>query len=117
MSAGKGKRGAVKEIGPGGVQEYFDEQVAAHGGLSEVFDNFVGQKGRPDRVVTWKSRGSAQIDFVELKTIGGRLESWQERDHKRRRKLGCHVEVLWSKAMVDDYIWRRCPWPTYGISK
>ena len=103
MSAGKTRRSSVKEIGPGGVQDYFDEQVALHGGMSEPVVR-LGYRGFPDRLVTWPRHGWAKIDFVELKTIGGKLEPWQERDHERRRKFNCHVRVLWTKAMVDDYI-------------
>jgi hypothetical protein len=103
MSASKVRRG-IKEVGRGGVQEHFDTQVWLRGGMTDVFDKGPGAKGRPDRVVTWPAYGFARIHFVELKTIGGRLETWQERDHARRRKLNCHVFVLWTKRQVDDYV-------------
>lgn len=111
MSASKSRRGDVKEIGRGGVQEYFDEAVAKAGGMTDVFDNYAKKIGRPDRIVTWPRAGFAAIDFVELKTIGGKLESWQARDHERRRKLGAYVVVLWTKDMVDYYIWLRAQPP------
>jgi hypothetical protein len=103
MSAGKQKR-RVLEVGPSGVQAYFDQQVELWGGMSEVFDKGPGAKGRPDRVVTWPAFSFARIHFVELKTIGGELESWQERDHKRRRAVNCYVRVIWTKAKVDEYV-------------
>ena len=106
MSAGKSRRSDIKEVGRGGVQEYFDTQVELAGGTSEVFDNYRRKKGRPDRVVTWPAYGFARIHFVELKTIGGELDSCQERDHARRRKMGAHVEVLWTKEQVDRYVGR-----------
>jgi hypothetical protein len=106
MSTGKGRRGSVKEVGPGGTQEYFDQQVEAHGGTSEVFDKGPGARFRPDRVVTWPCYAWAHIHFVEMKTIGGELSSGQERDHARRRAKGSQVFVLWTKKMVDEYVER-----------
>jgi hypothetical protein len=94
----------VKETGPGGVQAYFDAQVEAAGGMTDVFDRGFGANGRPDRVVTWPMGGWARIHLVELKTIGGRRRPSQIRDHERRRKLGCIVYVLWTKQQVDRYI-------------
>jgi hypothetical protein len=103
MSAGKLKRGTQESE----VEKYLVEQVELHGGIAEKFHP--PPKGRPDRIVTWPAYGFARVHFVELKTIGGKLESWQERDHARRRKLGCHVFVIWTKNQVDDYIRRFSP--------
>lgn len=103
MSAGKNKRGVLECE----VEKYFVEQVTMRGGLCEKFNP--PPKGRPDRIVTWPAIGFARIHFVELKTIGGKLESWQERDHARRRKLNCYVFILWTKKQVDDYIERFAP--------
>lgn len=102
MSAGKSRRGPVKELGRGGVQEYLKEQVELHGGAWDHFSS-PGKKGVPDLIITWPMHGWAKIDFVETKTIGGKLESWQDRDHKRRAKLGCHVVVIWDFGGVDRY--------------
>lgn len=88
------------------VELYFVDQVEAHGGMAEKLTT--GRRGPPDRLVTWPAYGFARIHFVELKTIGGKLESWQERDHARRRKLGAHVDVLWTRSMVDNYVARFC---------
>lgn len=105
MSAGKLKRNTQESE----VEEYLVEQVELHGGMCEKFNP--PPKGRPDRIVTWPTYGFARVHFVELKTIGGKLESWQERDHARRRKLHCHVFVLWTKKQVDDYVARFTPKP------
>lgn len=105
MSAGKGKRG-VRESD---VESYFVERVEACGALVDKF--MTGRCGPPDRVVTWPRYGFATIHFVELKTIGGKLESWQERDHARRRKAGAFVFVIWTKAQVDSYITEHGPIP------
>jgi len=112
MSASKIRRGDVKEVGRGGTQEYFDKQVALAGGMTDVFDKGPGAKGRPDRVVTWPAYGFARVHFVEMKAPLGHVESWQDRDHKRRRKLGCHVFIIWTKKQVDEYVQRFCQIPT-----
>jgi hypothetical protein len=108
LSAGKSKRGSVLELGKGGVQDYLFEQVELHGGMCEHFSS-PGKVGVPDCIVTWPAYSFARIHFVETKTIGGKLESWQERDHKRRRKLGCFVAVIWTKKQVDLYVKRFAP--------
>ena len=100
MSAGKLKRNTQESE----IEKYLVEQVELHGGMCEKFRP--PPKGLPDRIVTWPAYGFARVHFVELKTIGGKLESWQERDHARRRKLGCHVFVIWTKKQVDDYVER-----------
>lgn len=106
MSAGKVRRGVRESL----IEKYFVDEVERHGGMCEKFCPR-GQRGRPDRIVTWPAYGFARIHFVELKTIGGKLEPWQERDHARRRKLGCRVEVLWTTAQIDEYIKRFCEAP------
>jgi hypothetical protein len=106
MSAGKLKR-ALYEVA---VEKYLIERVEACGGMIEKFTS-PGKRGVPDRIVTWPRYGFATIHFVELKTIGGKLESWQERDHERRMKLGAFVFVIWTKAQVDAYIDNHAPFP------
>ena len=108
MSRGKNKRGAVKEIGKGGVEEYFVEQVELHGGICPKLVD-IGRKGFPDRTPMWPEYGWARIHFVELKTIGGCLESWQERYHKDLRAVGAQVFVIWTKTQVDEYVERFKP--------
>ena len=87
------------------IETYLVEQVEKHGGLCEKFTS-PGKRGVPDRIVIWPAYGFARVHFVELKTIGGKLEPIQERDHARRKRLGCRVEVIWTKAQVDEYILR-----------
>jgi hypothetical protein len=108
VSRGKNKRGAVKEIGKGGVEEYFVEQVELHGGICPKLVD-IGRKGFPDRTPMWPEYGWARIHFVELKTIGGCLESWQERYHKDLRAVGAQVFVIWTKTQVDEYVERFKP--------
>lgn len=104
MSDGKSRRGEIKEEA---IERYLVEQVEKHGGLCEKFIS--GKRGVPDRIVTWAASGWARIHFVELKTIGGKLDSAQVRDHERRRKLGCIVRVIWTKRQVDNYVAQFCP--------
>jgi hypothetical protein len=110
LSAGKSKRGSILELGKGGVQQYLFEQVEAHNGMCEHFTS-PGKVGVPDCIVTWPVFSFARIHFVETKTIGGKLETWQKRDHERREKLGCCVFVLWTKHQVDKYVERFDPSP------
>ena len=98
----KDKRGTIKEAV---IEEYFVRQVESHGGMCEKFVS-PGKKGVPDRIVTWPAAQWASVHFVELKTIGGELFPWQERDHERRRRLGCFVHVIWTKSQVDAYVER-----------
>jgi uncharacterized OB-fold protein len=100
MSAGKQKRGSISEAA---LEHYFVEQVEKHGGIAEKFTS-PGRRHVPDRIVTWPCYGFARVHFVELKTIGGKLELGQIRDHARRRHLGCHVRVVWTKKQVDEYV-------------
>ena len=101
MSASKVKRTTREST----IEKYFVEEVEKRGAICEKFAS-PGKRGVPDRIVTWPAYGFARIHFVELKTIGGNLEPWQERDHARRKRLGCRVEVLWTKAQVDEYVKR-----------
>lgn len=106
MSEGKSRRSDIKEAA---IEKYLVEQVEARGGLCEKFVS--GKRGVPDRIVTWPASGWARIHFVELKTIGGKLDSAQERDHERRRRLNCIVRVLWTKAQVLAYCKQFGPLP------
>jgi hypothetical protein len=87
------------------IEKYLVEQVKLHDGMCEKFVS-PGKKFVPDRIVTWPAFSFARVHFVEAKTIGGELSEGQKRDHARRRKLGCHVFVLWTKQQVDEYVQR-----------
>lgn len=99
MSAGKVKRVPLEED----IEGYLVDRVQEHGGMAEKFTS-PGKRGVPDRIITWPAFGFARVHFVETKTIGGTCESWQLRDHARRRRLGCHVFVIWTKKQVDEYV-------------
>jgi hypothetical protein len=60
------------------------------GGLCEKFVS-PGRRSVPDRIVTLPG---GRIVFVEVKAPGKGPTELQERDHWRRRKLGCEVVVI-----------------------
>lgn len=100
MSAAKGRRGDVSERE---VEAYLQEQVGLHGGFCYLVAPR-GTRGPPDTVIVWPRDGWAQIHLAEIKTIGGKLEPWQERFHETLAKLNCHVRVFWTKDQVDPYV-------------
>lgn len=106
MSAAKLKRSVLETS----IENYLVASVELFGGMCEKFTS-PGKKGVPDRIVTWPAPGFARVHFVELKAPLGRLDPWQERDHDRRRKLNCHVFVLYTEKQVDDYVQRFKPQP------
>jgi hypothetical protein len=106
MSAGKQKRGTREST----IEAYLVEQVEKHGGMCEKFVS-PGRRGVPDRIVTWPAYGFARVHFVEVKAIGGKLDPAQVRDHARRRKLNCFVQVVWSRMGVDSYVSEYAPAP------
>lgn len=82
------------------IEKTLREGVEALGGTSEKFSPR-GQIGRPDQLVSWPD---AFAEFVETKAPDGKLESWQARDHKRRRVMGFHVHVIWTMEGVEAYL-------------
>ena len=100
--------GTVGVVATGAMEDYLFEQVETHGGMCEHFKS-PGKAGVPDCIVTWPAYGFARVHFIETKTIGGELSEVQKRDHARRRKLGCHVFVLWTKQQIDEYVQRFKP--------
>ena len=65
-------------------------RVTKLGGLCEKFVS-PGRRSVPDRLVTLPG---GRIVFVEVKAPGKKPTELQERDHWRRRKLGCEVIVI-----------------------
>ena len=65
-------------------------RVTALGGMCEKFTS-PGRRSVPDRVVTLPG---GRIVFVECKAPGTVPTELQERDHGRRRALGCEVVVI-----------------------
>ena len=74
-------------------------RVKELGGLCEKFVS-PGRRSVPDRIVTLPG---GRIVFVEVKAPGKGPTELQERDHWRRRKLGCEVFVINSIEGVDAF--------------
>lgn len=87
------------------VETYLRIRVERRGGTCEKFTS-PGRVGVPDRQVNDRP---GHIDFVETKrpkSEGGKLKSWQERDHARRRARGFRVFCLYTIEDVDHYMAR-----------
>jgi hypothetical protein len=65
-------------------------RVKELGGMCEKFVS-PSRRAVPDRIVTLPG---GYIVFVELKAPGMRPSVAQQRDHERRRALGCDVRVI-----------------------
>lgn len=72
------------------VEKALCDRVKELGGLCEKFTS-PNRKNVPDRVVILPA---GKIIFVELKAPNKKPTKAQERDHNRRRKLGCDVRVI-----------------------
>jgi hypothetical protein len=82
------------------IEDYLTEGVELLGGqcLKWVIP---GRVGPPDRILLMPG---GRIVFVELKTIGGKLEPWQKRFHLMLVELGFRVAVLWTPQQVSDFL-------------
>jgi hypothetical protein len=72
------------------IERAFVARVKSLGGMAEKFTS-PGRRSVPDRLVTMPG---GQIIFVELKAPGKKPTDAQQRDHDRRRVLGCDVRVI-----------------------
>ena len=72
------------------IEQALVYRVKALGGTCEKFVSH-GRRAVPDRIVTLPG---GKIFFVELKATGNKPTGAQQRDHARRRALGCDVRVI-----------------------
>jgi hypothetical protein len=72
------------------VEKALVRRVKALGGLCEKFTS-PGRRSVPDRLVTMPD---GKIIFVELKRPGSKPTEAQQKDHERRRSMGCDVRVI-----------------------
>lgn len=80
------------------IEKALCDRVKELGGLCEKFTS-PNRKNVPDRIVTLENR----IIFVELKAPNKKPTKAQERDHDRRRKLGCDVRVINSVGSANAF--------------
>lgn len=72
------------------IEKALCDRVKELGGLCEKFTS-PGRRSVPDRLITLPGN---KIIFVELKATGKEPTKLQEKDHVRRRALGCDVRVI-----------------------
>jgi len=75
------------------------KKVKGLGGMCEKFTS-PARRFVPDRIITLPE---GQIIFVECKAPGKKPTEGQERDHGRRRVLGCDVRVIDSLEQVERF--------------
>lgn len=95
------------------VEKHLRKRVIAAGGLIRKMI-WPGHRGAPDRLVVWSYRQKLDgkgffhyandIDLIELKRPGGKLDEHQVREHQKLRDMGCTVITLDSIEAVDAYI-------------
>ena len=78
------------------VETYLRDQVKLLGGDTRKWVS-PGRDGVPDQIVF----GFNLIFFCEVKTIDGKFEPSQEREHERLRALGSIVVTVWGNKGVD----------------
>lgn len=81
------------------VERALVKRVKALGGMAEKFTS-PARRSVPDRLVTMPD---GQIIFVELKAPGKKPTEAQERDHAKRRAMGCDVRVIDNKDDADAF--------------
>lgn len=72
------------------IERALVRRIKALGGMCEKFTS-PGRRSVPDRIVTLPG---GRIVFVELKAPGKKPTPLQQRDHERRRAMGCDVRVI-----------------------
>ena len=81
------------------IEKKFIKHVEKLGGIAEKFTS-PGRRSVPDRLVTLPGN---RIIFVELKSPDKRPTELQQRDHARRRALGCDVRVINSIDQIERF--------------
>ena len=72
------------------IEAAFVARVKALGGMAEKFTS-PAKRSVPDRIVTMPG---GRIIFAECKAPGKKPTPAQQKDHERRRALGCEVLVI-----------------------
>ena len=77
--------------------------VRALGGRAFKFVS-PGRRGVPDRVVVLPANPQPRIYWVELKTDGGTVSPWQNREIEWLSRMGQRVLVLYGARDVKDWL-------------
>jgi len=81
------------------IENALKRRVKELGGMCEKFVS-PARRNVPDDLVTLPGN---RVIFVECKRPGEKARSGQERDHSRRRALGCDVRVIDSLEAVNAF--------------
>jgi hypothetical protein len=80
------------------IEKALVKRITALGGTCEKFTS-PARRSVPDRIVCLPG---GVVEFVELKAPGKKPKEKQERDHLRRRAIGCVVRVIDSLEGIDN---------------
>jgi len=81
------------------IEKALVKRVLVLGGLCEKFTS-PGKRSVPDRIVTLPGN---RIIFVEVKAPNKQPTTLQEKDHAKRRALGCDVRLINTLEQVDAF--------------
>ena len=81
------------------IEAAFVARVKALGGMAEKFTS-PAKRSVPDRLVTLPG---GRIVFAEIKNVGKKPTPAQQKDHERRRALGCEVMVIDSMESANAF--------------
>ncbi len=81
------------------VERYLDSEIMKLGGITRKWVA-PGMNGVLDRIAIV----TGNVWFVEVKTVDGRLSSWQEREIKRLKDHGAKALVVYGQNGVDEFI-------------
>ena len=88
------------------VETYLTDEVEKLGGITRKWVSPM-HKGVTDQIVIiGNSTVGGLVLFVEVKVIDGVLEDYQDREHKRLRRVGADVTVVYGEPGVDLFIQR-----------
>lgn len=100
--ATKGRARKAAYIRESTVEEYFVAEVEKRGAMQGKHKN-PGKRGEPDRWVAWP-HPLCEMEFVELKAPKGVYAVAQSNFKRRMGKIGHHVQSLYTKNEVDEYL-------------
>lgn len=81
------------------IERAFVARVEALGGEVRKV-RWMDRRGAPDRLALFDDGVAV---YVELKAPGGRLSKLQEVEHRRLRRRGQRVDVLWTLDDVSNW--------------